>query len=122
MTLKHFTGDITERIKNTYMKKKIKNPTSKELSVLEKQMDIKTKRVELRNMKYDFDVYEPRRVAVDEQSILIQKVSQLSALLYYTTIDEEKTILGSEPICKSILDDEERKMVKEKLKELLNKF
>lgn len=110
------------------MKTKIRKTATKKpktkatLEMTEKKVDIQMKRLELKNDKIDIEQFEPRRIALGEQNILIQKVGELRLLLSFSAVDEEKTIFGSEPMFKNILDQEEKKMVKAKLRELINEF
>ena len=105
------------------MKKKPKKyPVGEQLFITEKRVGIRKMRVEIENEKLKLREIEPRRIAVDEQHTLIGKVSELRCLLTYSTINEEKTLFGSEPVYKSILDEEETKLVKTKLRDLIKKF
>lgn len=103
-------------------KKPRKNAVNEQLFITEKKVAIRKMRIEIENEKLQLQEIEPRRITVDEQHILVQKVSELRCLLSDSTIDEEKTIFGSEPVYKSTIDEEERKMVKAKLRELIKKF
>lgn len=103
-------------------KKPKKHAVGEQLFITEKKVGIRKMRLEIENEKLKLREIEPRRIAVDEQYIVVQKISELRCLLSDVTINEEKTIFGSEPIYKSILDEEERKMVKIKLRELIKKF
>ena len=105
------------------MKKKSKKyPVGEQLFITEKKVGIRKMKVEIETEKFKLREIEPRRIAVDEQHSLIGKVSELRCLLSYLTINEEKTLFGSEPVYKSILDEEERRLVKTKLSELIKKF
>ena len=99
-----------------------KYPVGEQLFITEKKVGIQMMRLEIENEKLKLREIEPRRIAIDEQHTLIGKVSELRCLLSDSTINEEKTLFGSEPVYKSILDDEERKLVKIKLRELIKKF
>lgn len=92
------------------------------LQLIEKKVDIKKKRLELRNDRISLDKFEPRKIAVTEDEMLIQKIEGLRLLLSSSIIDDEKTVFGSEPIYKNILNAEEKQFVKEKLKELITKL
>ena len=59
---------------------------------------------------------------LEDQRILVMKVEQLRGLLSDMTTDEERTVFGSEPIYKSIVSGEERRVIQRKLMELINKF
>ena len=103
-------------------KNKKKYPVGEQLFITEKKIGIQKMRLEIENEKLKLREIEPRRIAVDEQHTLIGKVSELRYLLAYSTINEEKTLFGSEPIYKSILDEEEKQLVKTKLRELIKRF
>lgn len=92
------------------------------LDVVEKKINIQMKRMEMRNDKIALDNYEPRRIAVSEDHALVNKIEELRMLLTVSAIDEERTVFGSEPVYKNILDVEEKIIVKAKLKELINKL
>jgi hypothetical protein len=57
-----------------------------------------------------------------DERVLMLKVEQLRGLLSDQTIDQERTVFGTEPIYKSILTETERRMVQRKLFELIQKF
>lgn len=108
----------------TQTKRKIttKNNESGSLEILEKKVNIQMKRLEMRNDRIALDLLEPRKIAEANKHVLIAKISELRALLTEEIIDEERTVFGGEPINKSILEPEEKKLVKTKLRELINKF
>lgn len=92
------------------------------LEIKEKKVDIKMKQLEMRNNRIALDLLEPRKIAISEQHILVEKISELRAVLSEEVIDEERTVFGGEPIYKSMLDPNERKTVKKKLQELIEKL
>lgn len=57
------------------------------------------------------EIKERKQLAIDQQRILIDKTAELRYLLSEWTIDPERTILGSEPFLKPILDIKEKDMV-----------
>jgi len=105
------------------MKKKPKQSAEKEhLEIIEKKVDIQKKRLDIRKEKQSLKEFERRKIMIDEQKNLTDKVSTITWLLAMITVDSEKTILGSEPMFKPILPDEETKLVLSKLRELLKQF
>ena len=54
--------------------------------------------------------------------LLITKVDSLVYLLECSNVDPDRTIMGSEPFYKPILNDEESYVVKRKLLELISQF
>jgi len=89
---------------------KEKKATDKEhLEIIEKKVDIKKKRVEIEREKLHIDEIARRNIAIDEEKILVNKITEMKSLLSGWTIDEERTILASEPFFKSILSEQERK-------------
>ena len=105
------------------MKKNLKQSAEKErLEIIEKKVDIQKKRMDLRKERQAFKELDKRKIMIDEQKLLIDKVGELRYLLSGLTIDEERTIFGSEPMLKSIISSDGRKMVTLKLNELLKQF
>lgn len=98
--------------------------TEKErLELVEKRVEIQRKRIELRKEKLNIDaIIERKLISFDEQKILIEKVVELRHLLSDSTIDDEKTIMGSEPFYKPTISGVEREIVNRKLMELIKKL
>src|ERR1035437_7778244 len=98
------------------MKTKPKQSAEKEkLEIIEKKVDIQKKRIELRKEQIAFKELDKRKIMIDEQKLFIDKVGQLKSLLSALTIDEERTIFGSEPMFKCIISSDGRKIVTTKL-------
>lgn len=105
------------------IKAEAKKKNEKErLDVVEKKVDIQKKRLEIRKEKLNLDELELRKIVVDEQKVLIEKISELRHLLSDDTIDDERTIFGGEPFMQPTIKGEERTAVKSKLIELLKRF
>ena len=100
------------------------NQTEKErLELLDKKIEIQRKRVDIIREKASIKEIEDRKqLAIDQQRILIEKTAELRYLLSEWTIDNERTILGSEPFLKPILDIKEKEMVIKKLMDIVSKF
>ena len=98
--------------------------TEKErLELVEKKVEIQRKRLEIRKEKLNMnDIIERKLISFDEQKILIEKVVELRHLLSDSTIDDEKTIMGSEPFYKPTISGVEREIVNKKLMELIKKL
>lgn len=93
------------------------------LDIIEKKIDIQKKRVELKKEKLNIDeIVLRRKVSLEEQKVLIDKVSQLRSLLSEWTIDEERTVLASEPFLKPMIVGRNRLITTNKLMELISKF
>ena len=58
----------------------------------------------------------------NEDKSIIDKISQLKDVLSTHVIDQDKTILGSEPIFKTLLDSDYQKEATSKLMELIRKL
>lgn len=93
------------------------------LDIIEKKIDIQKKRVELKKEKLNVEeIILRRKVSLEEQKVLIDKVSQLRALLSEWTIDEERTVMASEPFLKPMILGRNRLIATNKLMELINKL
>jgi len=101
-----------------------KKQTEKErLEIVEKKVEIQKKRVEVKKEQLNIDeIVIRRKIALDEQRTLIDKISVVRGVLSEYTIDDEKTILGSEPILVPIIIGERRETVINKLMELIERI
>ena len=99
-------------------------PTEKEkLELIEKRVEIQKKRMELRKEKLGIDEIILRRsIALDEQKALIDKICELRYILTDWTVDEERTIMASEPFITPIIVGERREIVTRKLMELIKRI
>ena len=100
-----------------------KSPTEKErLELVEKRVEIQRKRLEIRKEKLNMDeIIAKRSISLEEQNILLHKISELRCVLGDWTIDEERTILASEPFIAPIIVGERREIVLKKLLELIKR-
>jgi len=57
-----------------------------------------------------------------DSELLLMKIENLSLLLESQSIDEEKTIFGSEPVFKHTFTEQELSMIKKKLFNLLEQL
>ena len=85
----------------------------KKISLLEKQIADADKNKIIEN---DF---EHRRIKVNEDTIINSRLYYLTSIMTGLTIDTEKTILGSEPVYKSLFDEKEIHLIKAKFFETL---
>ncbi len=93
------------------------------LELIEKRVDIQKKQYEVRKEKLNMDELKLiTNIANEEQKILIDKISSLKNLLADYTIDDERTIIGSEPFLKPIVCGREKDIVMNKLIELVKKL
>lgn len=70
------------------------------------------------------NIPEEYLIDIEEQlsHILVTKVDSIVYMLECSNIDSDKTILGSEPHYKPILNEQEQQIVKRKLMELIHQF
>jgi len=93
------------------------------LEIIEKKIDIQKKRVELKKEKLNInEIVLRRKVSLEEQKVLIDKISELRAVLSDWTIDDERTILASEPFLKATIEGGQREIVLNKIMVLIKKF
>jgi hypothetical protein len=79
-----------------------------------KQLEVKEKKAAIKKGK--------REILNEESKTEIEKINSLRWLLESITIDTEKTILGSEPILKHTLTEQESDFVWQKIIELVGKL
>lgn len=100
------------------------NQNEKErLELLDKKVEIQKKRVEIKKEQLNIDeTIIKRSIGLDEQKTLIDKIESLRNVLNDWTIDDERTIMASEPFLKPLVDGEQREVVLRKMMELIRKF
>jgi hypothetical protein len=110
--------------KTTILQTAISGSSEKErLEIIEKKVDIQKKRVELKKEKLNADeIVMRRKISMEEQKVLIDKISELRAVLSDWTIDEERTIMASEPFLKTTIEGAQREMVLNKIIELIKRL
>ena len=103
---------------------KTKQLTEKErLEIIEKKVEIQKKRIEIQKEKFNIaESTERKKIGIDEKNMLITKIKELRIILGDYTIDDEKTIMGSEPMLKPIITSEEQKIVRRKLMQLIEQL
>jgi len=87
----------------------------KKISLLEKQKQI----ADADKNKIIENDFEHRRIKVNEDTIINSRLYYLTSIMTSLTIDTEKTILGSEPVYKSLFDEKEIHLIKAKFFETL---
>ncbi len=97
-----------------------KQSKKEQLELLEKKVEIQKKRMEIKKEMVNIDeIIGGRKIALDEQKSIIDKISVLSTVLTEYTIDNERTILGSEPYLVPIITGKNREILTSKLLELV---
>src|SRR4030042_639140 len=91
------------------------------LELTDKQVNIKNKRIENRRAEIDIEELLINR-NFESDRILNDKIFSILLSLVANTIDSERTILGSEPFFKPIIEGEKREIVLKKLIELIKKI
>jgi hypothetical protein len=116
-----------------------KSPEKEQLELIEKKVDIQRKRLEIKKEKLNMSKIvldkdlESRRAKLDmkellatrnheSERILNDKIFSLSFSLTMITVDEERSILGSEPFLTPVLTGERREIVLDKLIEIITKM
>lgn len=94
--------------------------TEKEqLDLIEKQVEIEAKKLE--NKKSEFDLMENSiRSKRDFDKMVNDKIFSVLFPLMINTIDEDRTILGSEPFYKPLLSGKNKEIAMNKLMELIS--
>lgn len=95
----------------------------KQLEILEKQIDIRKKYLETK--KENLEILEQERksnTSIEEQRVLLDKISELRWLLSEITVDEEKTILGSEPFLCRLIGPGYQERIEKKMMTLIEKL
>jgi|688.fasta_scaffold216779_3 hypothetical protein len=81
----------------------------------EKKVDFELKKIQLTEKKEFVKNWEKRRLIDLEEKTKIEKINSLRWLLESITVDEENTIIVSEPKLKSVFSEEEHYKIKEKI-------
>lgn len=99
------------------------NLEKERLELIEKRIEIQKKRIELRKEKLNIEeILNKQKSAIDEQKLLLEKISELRYMLKDITIDQDKTFLGSEPFLKPVFEAGERDMITNKLLNLIRRL
>ncbi|MBN8835600.1 MAG: hypothetical protein BGO53_02220 [Sphingobacteriales bacterium 39-19] len=88
------------------------------LELMDKKLAINSKRLDNKKSKIEIDDLVVNR-NLENQRLQNDKIFQLLFSLIVTTIDEERTILGSEPFYTPVIAGERREIVLKKLMELI---
>jgi hypothetical protein len=81
----------------------------------EKKVDFELKKIQLTEKKEFVKNWEKRRLIDLEEKTKIEKINSLRWLLESITVDEENTIIVSEPKLKSVFSEGEHYKIKEKI-------
>lgn len=103
------------------MSKMILEKEKEQLDLADKKVSIRTKQLENKKAKLDMvDLLANRDNETDR--LLNDKIFSVLISLVSKTIDEDRTILGSEPFFKPLLSGHNRETVTKKLIELITKL
>ncbi|MCU0460529.1 MAG: hypothetical protein MUF36_00730 [Bacteroidales bacterium] len=91
------------------------------LELADKQIAIQNKRIENRRAEMDIEELLINR-NFESDRVLNDKIFSVLMSLVAKTIDSDRTILGSEPFLKPIIEDERREIVLNKLIDLIKKI
>ncbi len=105
-------------MEQTKGKTKVKNKTTLELEL--KEVEIQLKKLEAREKESMIKTAEDK-VEESKTRLLVEQIAQLDWMLQSLVIDEEKSILGSEPKFMRVYNEEEIYMIKDKLFKILKK-
>lgn len=96
------------------------NPEKERLELIEKKVEIKKKRVEIQKEILNMDETSMRKkIALDEQSLTLNKIWELGHLLGAVTVDEDRTIVGSEPFLIRTMSEDSRQIIESKIMRLI---
>jgi hypothetical protein len=100
-----------------------KSTERERLELVEKKVEIQKKRVEIKKEKQNIDEMIFRRnISIEEQKVLIDKISELRNVLTSVTVDDERTIMASELFLTPTIAGERREAVIRKLMELIKRI
>jgi len=88
----------------------------------EKRADIELKKLEAKENTLRLKVWEKRKLDNEDNKTNVEKMNSLRLLLESITVDEERTIIGSEPIFKPVFSENERRHIKAKMLLLMERF
>jgi hypothetical protein len=101
----------------------VKTSEKERLELLEKRIEIKKKRMEIQKEKLSIgDLSERKLNAMDEQEILIAKITELRHLLSDITVDGDRTLFAGEPFLTTVILGENRQLLTNKLISLIKKL
>lgn len=107
-------------MEQTKGKTKVKNKTELELDLELKEVEIRLKRLEADEKESMIKTAEDK-LEESKTRLIIEQIGQLDWMLQSVVIDEEESILGSEPKFKRVYNEEEIYMIKDKLFKTLKK-
>jgi hypothetical protein len=103
------------------MNKKMQEKEKEYLELADKKLSIRNKRLENKRAKLDMEELLTNRI-LESERLLNDKIFSLLHSLAVTVIDEERTILGSEPFYTPIIGGKRRDILLDKLMELVKRI
>jgi hypothetical protein len=84
------------------------------LEIIAQKLDNKKKRLEIAKAQKEF--------LMENKKMILDQINSLRNLITETILDEDKTILASEPKIKSVFSEDEIKKMKKKIWSLIEKL
>ncbi len=94
----------------------------REVSVELKKVQLSEKRLSLQEKQQEVEQMNNRRLLNDERKTTIEMIEVITDAMCSHVIDDERTILGSEPHYVPVFDNIERGLMKKKIFDLLKAF
>lgn len=92
----------------------------KRLELVDKRIEIQKKKLEVKKEKSNHtQSMEQSQLRIEEQRLLIQKISELRFLLTDFIVDDERAVIGSEPFYKPSITGLNREKITLKLMDLI---
>jgi hypothetical protein len=92
----------------------------KRLELVDKRIEIQKKKLEVKKEKSNHtQSIEQSQLRIEEQRLLIQKISELRFLLTDFIVDDERAVIGSEPFYKPSITGLNREKITLKLMDLI---
>ena len=88
----------------------------------EKRADIELKKLQAKEKTLQLEDWQKRKLTNEDNKTNVDKMNSLRWLLESITIDEERTIMGSEPIFKPVFSDVEKQKIKAKMMLLMERY
>ena len=101
----------------------VKTSEKERLELLDKRIEIKKKRMEILKERLAIGNLSERKLnALDEQEVLIAKITELRHLLSDFTVDTERTLFAGEPFLTPVVLGDDRQLITNKLLSLIKKL
>ncbi len=99
------------------------NEEIKRLEIADKRVDIQKKKLEVKKEKSNHaQAMEQSQLQIEEQKLLIQKISELRFLLTDFIEGDERAVIGSEPFYKPTITGINREKITLKLMDLMDQL